>query len=102
MGGGHRGADGPAGGRIADGDGAAEPPRARLRDEAARRDALTAELKGFDPAALPDVEALVRDVRARTANLRELLGRHATKTRQILRLMLGGAGRLPASRNSRT
>jgi site-specific DNA recombinase len=75
---------------IADGDGAVEPLRARLREEAKRRDTLTAELEKLDTAQPLDVEALVRAVTTRAADLRGALSRHPAQTRQILRLMLGG------------
>lgn len=44
---------------LADGDGAADAIRGRLRDDLARRDTLTAELARLEAAAPLDPDALV-------------------------------------------
>ncbi len=75
---------------LVDGDGTAEAIRGRLRDELARRDALTAELTALDTDTPLDADQLVRDVTARAADLRGLLGRHVAQARQVIRLLLEG------------
>ncbi len=73
-----------------DGDATAAAIRGRLREERARRDALTAELARLEAAPTVDVAALVRDVTARAQDARALLGRHVPQARQMLRRLLEG------------
>ena len=75
---------------LMDGDGIADSVRGRLREELARRDALTAELTQLDAIPALDVEALSRDVVARAADLRAALGRNTPQARQVVRLLLEG------------
>ena len=75
---------------LVDGDGTAEAIRGRLRAELIRRDQLTADLARLEAAAPLDADQLVRDVTARAADLRGLLGRHVTQARQVVRLLLEG------------
>ena len=73
---------------LVDGDGTADLIRSRLREELTRRDALTAELSRLDAVPTLDSDAIVRDVTARTADLRGLLTRNVTQARQVIRLLL--------------
>src|SRR5207244_3583850 len=75
---------------LVDGDGTAEAIRGRLRDELARRDALTAELAKLEVIPTIDTDQLVRDVTARASNFRDLLSRHVAQARQVVRLVLEG------------
>lgn len=64
-----------------------------LEVEHARREGLLGELGLFDQRATlagQDQHQLVMDLRARVGDLGELLGRHVTQTRQILRKLLVG------------
>ncbi|HUP35639.1 MAG TPA: recombinase family protein [Candidatus Limnocylindria bacterium] len=80
-----------------DGSGAMEDVKRRLQDDAARRDVLVAELATWerlgDTASL-DAERLKREVRARAADVRALLGRHVPQARQMLRKLLAAPIRL--------
>ena len=73
-----------------DADASAQAIRGRLREELARRDALTAELKRLDETPTLDAEAIVLDVQQRAADLRGLLARHVTQARQVVKLLLEG------------
>jgi site-specific DNA recombinase len=73
-----------------DADASAGAIRARLREELARRDALTAELAKLDAMPTLDTDAIMRDVEARAADLRGLLARHVAQARQVVRLLLEG------------
>jgi len=73
-----------------DADASTQAIRARLREELARRDALAAELKTLDETPTLDADAIVADVQQRAADLRGLLTRHVTQTRQVVRLLLEG------------
>ena len=75
---------------LADGDGAAEAIRGRLRAELERRDTLTAELAQLETTAPVDVEGLVRTATERAADLRGLLGRNIAQARQVVRQLLEG------------
>jgi DNA invertase Pin-like site-specific DNA recombinase len=80
-----------------DGSGAMEELKRRLQDDAARRDVLVAELARWDhlgDTASLDAERLKRDVRARAADVRDLLGRHVPQARQMLRKLLAAPIRL--------
>jgi len=57
--------------------------RTRLREGLARRDTLTAELAKLDETPTLDANAIVADVQARAADLRELLKRHVAQARQV-------------------
>jgi hypothetical protein len=73
-----------------DADASAVAIRGRLREELARREALTAELARLDATPTLDADAIVADVQARAADLRGLLARHVTQARQVVRLLLEG------------
>ena len=73
---------------LVDGDGTAEAIRGRLREELARRDALTAELTRLDLEPAIDGEKLAQDVAQRAQDVRAVLGRHVAQARQIVRLLL--------------
>lgn len=70
-----------------DTDASAVAIRGRLREELARRDALTAEL---DATPTRDADAIARDVQARAADLRGLLTRHVAQARQVVKILLEG------------
>ena len=86
---------------LADGDGAAEAIRTRLRAELERRDMLTAELGQLETEAVVDTAALVRTAAERAGDLRGLLARNIAQARQVVRQLLGGAAGLPAVRGRR-
>jgi hypothetical protein len=71
-----------------DADAAATAIRARLREELARRDTLTAELAKLDETPTLDADAIVADVQARANDLRGLLARHVAQARQVVKLLL--------------
>ena len=75
---------------LVDGDATAGAIRSRLREELARRDALTAELASCTTADALDTESLVQEVTSRAADARALLGRHVAQARQMLRSLLEG------------
>ena len=66
---------------------------ARLRAEDARKNALVAELEGLHRSASVaslDWKRLERELAARAADIKGLLGRHVPQTRQILRRLIVG------------
>ena len=77
---------------LVDGHGDATPAsiRGRLREELARRDALTAELAQLDAIPALDAAALARDVAGRATDLRAALGRNIPQARQVVRQLLDG------------
>ena len=75
---------------LADGNGAAEAIRTRLRAELERRDTLTAELGQLETEAVVDTAALVRAATERAGDLRGLLARNIAQARQVVRQLLEG------------
>ena len=73
-----------------DTDASAGALRGRLREELARRDALTAELARHDATPGPDADAVARDVQERAKDLRGLLTRHVAQARQVVKMLLEG------------
>ena len=73
---------------LADGNGAAEAIRTRLRAELERRDTLTAELGQLETEAVVDTAALVRAATERAGDLRGLLARNIAQARQVVRQLL--------------
>ena len=75
---------------LADGNGAAEAIRTRLRAELEWRDTLTAELGQLETEAVVDTAALVRAATERAGDLRGLLARNIAQARQVVRQLLEG------------
>jgi site-specific DNA recombinase len=68
-----------------------ESLRLRLAEDAARREALVAELAGLadvQQRAEVNVVDLTRDLQGRAGDVRALLGRHVSQARQMLRKLL--------------
>jgi hypothetical protein len=64
--------------------------RGRLREELARRDALTGELAQLDAIPALDADALAHDVAGRAEDLRAALARNIPQARQVVRQLLDG------------
>jgi site-specific DNA recombinase len=78
---------------LAHGGDTVAPLIARLKAEEARKKALIVELDTLAqgaPVVVLDEARIKKDLRARTADVRGLLGRHVTQARQILRKLLVG------------
>ena len=73
---------------LAEGDEGVQAIRARLREEAIKRDRLTAEIERLEQVPVPDMGKLLAAVeeRARSAGV---LARHPQQARQVIRLLLG-------------
>jgi hypothetical protein len=76
---------------LLDGIGAPEELRARLREEKARKQALTEKLerlRGRAAVVSLDAARLKRDLAQRVRDMGALLGRHTAQARQVLRRLL--------------
>jgi hypothetical protein len=74
---------------LAEGDEGVQAIRERLREEAAKRERLTAQLERLAEAPAPDTAKLLAAVEQRASDLRSVLGRHPQQARQVIRLLLG-------------